>query len=235
LNHNHPGESVAFFESNATAGLRAPAFTTSWHTAAFNNRIATAASASDCFRVLDDAGVRFVIAPRPDSGIPITTTPEETFLRECTEPAFTSGKFYAGRVKDTCNNAQPQPVAGAGEYDDLDPHIAFEGLWSRGRFPEASNGTLTWANVPGAAARLRFQGTEVTYVYTRAFNRGLAEVFIDGQSKGTLDLYSPAIGWKTTAPFRSPAGTHTFEIRVTGSKSSAATDAFVDLDELIVR
>lgn len=235
MNRNHPGDSVAFFESNATAGLRAPAFTASWHTAAFNNRIATAATAADCFRVLDDQGVRFVIAPLPDSGIRITTTPEETFLRECTAPEFTAGKFFAGRVKATCGDTQTQPVATAGEYDDLDPHITFEGLWSRGRFPEASNGTLTWANIPGAAARLRFQGTDVTYVYTKAFNRGFAEVFIDGESRATLDLYAPAIAWKTSTPFHASTGTHTFEIRVTGRKSSAATGAFVDVDELIVR
>ena len=234
MNRNHPGASVAFFESTSTAGLRAPAFTSSWHTAGFNNRISTARSVADCFRILQDQGIQFVIAPRPDSGIPITTTPEETFLRQCTTPAFVSGKFYAGAVKNACGT-QAGPPAIAGEYDDLDPHITFEGLWSRGRFAEASNGTLTWSNVSGGLARLRFQGTQVTYVYTKAFNRGLAEVFIDGQSKATLDLYSPAIGWKTSTSFQVSPGTHTLEIRVTGRKSPAATGAFVDVDAVIVR
>jgi ribosome-associated protein len=49
---------------------------------------------------------------------------------------------------------------------------------------------------------LRFQGSEIIYVYTKAFNRGVAEVVLDGASQGMLDLYSPAVEWKTATPFR---------------------------------
>jgi hypothetical protein len=236
MNHVHPGAPTAFFESNATAGLRAPSVTASWHTAAFNNRIANAASAADCFRVLHEFGITFVIAPTATSGIRITTTPEESFLRACTEPEFTSGKFYAGSVKATCADAQLLPEVVPGEYDDFDSRITFRGLWSRGRFPEASGGTLTWSDSPGASALLRFDGIEVMYTYTKAFNRGLAEVSVDGESKGTVDLYSPAIEWKSSAVLRArDRGLHTLEIRVTGRRSPSATGAYVDLDELIVR
>jgi hypothetical protein len=236
MNHIHPGATTAFFESNATAGLRAPSVTASWHTAGFNNRIANATSAADCFRILHDFGVRFVIAPTATSGIRITTTPEESFLRECTEPELTSGKFYAGSVRATCADAQVQPAAVPGEYDDFDSRIAFRGLWSRGRFPEASSGTLTWSDAPGASVFLRFDGLEVTYVYTKAFNRGLAEILIDGENRGTVDLYSSTIEWKSSAVFRArDPGLHTLEIRVTGRRSPGATGAYVDLDKLIVR
>ena len=234
MNRAHAGAATAFFESNATAGLRAATFTSSWHSAAFNNRLSIAGSAPDCFRILRDFGVNFVIAPAPDSGIRITTTAQEAFLRQCTTAEFTSGRFYAGRVKDSCGDTEVQPVASPGTYDDVDGHITFQGVWSHGGFPEASGGTLTWANTPGATARLRFEGTELTYVYTKAFNRGLAEISIDGQSKGTLDLYSPAIAWRTSATLRTSAGIHTFEIRVSGRRTPASSGTFVDLDALIV-
>ncbi len=83
---------------------------------------------------------------------------------------------------------------------------------------------------------MHFTGSEVIYGYTKAFNRGMAEVLLDGSSQGTVDLYSPSIEWQTATPFRtSGANPHTLQIRVTGRKDSAAAGAFVDLDALIVR
>jgi hypothetical protein len=235
LNRAHPGAPAAFFESNADAELGAPAFTTSWHTVEFNNRVSAAASPAECLRVLQDYGVHFVLAPQPNSGIRITTTAEETFLKQCTEPESVSGKFYAGRVKENCAAAE-QVVVPLGEYDDFDTRIQFHGVWSRGRFPEASHGTVTWSDAAGADLTLKFSGSEVIYVYTKAFNRGIAEILLDGASQGTVDLYSPSIEWQTATPFRtSEPGPHTLQIRVTGRKDSAATGAFVDLDALIVR
>jgi hypothetical protein len=109
-----------------------------------------------------------------------------------------------------------------GEYDDFDPRIQFHGLWSRGRFPQASHGTVTWSDAAGADLTLHFTGSEV--IYTKAFNRGIAEILLDGVTQGTVDLYSPSIEWQTATPFRvGEAGQHTLQIRVTGRKDSAAT------------
>jgi len=47
LNRQHPNKPVAFFETNATAGLRAASFTNSWHTPAFNTQLASAQSPED--------------------------------------------------------------------------------------------------------------------------------------------------------------------------------------------
>ena len=238
LNRTHPGAPVAFFESNAIAGLRGPALTTTWHNVDFYNRMLDARSPAECRRILEDNGVRFVIAPLASSGIPITTTPEEAFLKQCTEPDSTSGNFYAGHVKDSCpaELEQPPEVLQPGEYDDWDARLGYRGLWSRLRFGEASQGTLTASESTGAELVVRFQGSEVIYVYTKAFNRGLAEVVLDGASQGTLDLYSPAIEWRTATPFRATGpGPHTLQIRVTGRKNPAATGVFVDVDTVSVR
>lgn len=238
LNRTHPGAPAAFFESNAIAGLRAPGLTTTWHNVDFYHRMLDATSPAECRRILDDNGVRFVIAPLASSGIPITTTPQEAFLRQCTEPDSTSGNFYAGHVKDSCpaEVEQPPAVLPAGEYDDWDARLRYRGLWSRLRFDQASQGTITASDAAGAELSLRFEGSEVIYVYTKAFNRGLAEVLLDGASQGTLDLYAPAIEWRTATPFRATGpGPHTLQIRVTGRKNPGATGVFVDVDALIVR
>ncbi len=188
--------------------------------------------------MLQDYGVGLVVAPLPGSGVPITTTPIEAFLKHCTEPEARSGKFYAGRLKDTCSGDwdEPGPPAPSGEYDDFDVRVLYRGLWTRGRFPEAAHGTLTYSKAPGAALLFPFDGAEVVYVYTKAFNRGIAEITLDGESQGTIDLYSPSVEWKTASPFRANGpGRHTLQIRVAGRKSASATDVFVDLDALIVR
>ena len=238
LNRAHPGAPVAFFESNAIAGLRAPALTTSWHNIEFYQRMLDATSPAECRRILQENGVQFVIAPSAASGIPITTTPQEAFLRECTESETTSGNFYAGHLKDSCpaSAAEPPPVLSPGEYDDWDARLLYHGPWSRLRFGQASSGTITASQSAGADLMLRFDGSQLIYVYTKAFNRGVAEVLLDGASQGTLDLYSPHVEWKTATPFRATGpGPHTFQIRVTGRKNPAATGIFVDVDKLIVR
>ena len=95
---------------------------------------------------------------------------------------------------------------------------------------------MTYTNDPTAVARFSFEGTEVRYWYTKAFNRGLAAIIIDGISKGTVDLYSPTIEWQTSSLFGglSP-GRHVVEVHATGRHDSASTDAYIDIDALEAR
>jgi hypothetical protein len=84
-------------------------------------------------------------------------------------------------------------------------------------------------------ASLQFSGKAVTYIYTRAHNRGTAEVLVDGLVKDRLDLYSADTVWKSSARYDSLGpGTHVLQIRVTGQRNPRASDCFVDLDALVV-
>jgi len=178
------------------------------------------------------------VAPAPGSGLPIATTPIETFLKHCTEPEVRSGNFFAGRAKENCSSGwdQPGPPAPPGSYDDFDPRILYTGIWTRGRFAGASGGTLTYSNVAGATLVFPFRGTEVLYTYTKAFNRGFAEITLDGARLGSLDQYAPAVEWRAsyTVHAKDP-GLHTLEIRVAGEKDRAATNSYIDADAFMVR
>lgn len=123
----------------------------------------------------------------------------------------------------------------AGTFDDISDDIVYLGLWSHASFPQAAAGTVSFSNSPGAVARLSFEGSEITWVYTKAFNRGIAEVKLDGIARGDIDLYSPKIVWQARKTFDglSP-GKHTFEVIVAGRKQAASTDQYVDVDALIV-
>lgn len=230
LNQAHRGASAAFFETNAIARLRGRALTDTWHTRAFSQRLAAAQTEQECLRLMREHRTNFVVAPAPDSGVPIKTIAVEVFLRNCTEPERRAGNFFAGRLRgDGCHDDQPRPPASAGTYDDIDRGVVYSGGWTRGRFPKAARGTVTFTNAAGASFRFTFSGTEVTYIYSRAFNRGAAEVLIDGVSRGTVDLYSASIVWQSATRFPcSGAGPHTLEVRNTGT-------SFIDLDALEVR
>jgi hypothetical protein len=94
---------------------------------------------------------------------------------------------------------------------------------------------VTYSNIPGASASLAFNGSAITYIYTRADNRGIAEVLIDGVPKDRADLYSPGTVWKSRKRYEGlGAGPHVIEIRVTGERNPRASNCFVDLDGLAV-
>jgi hypothetical protein len=132
------------------------------------------------------------------------------------------------RARGCAHEQSKGQVAGAG------PQIEYEGAWKSSTLPRAASGILTFSNQSGAAATFSFQGTGITYVYTKAFNRGRARVSIDGQERAILDLYDPRIVWRASTVFSGLApGGHVFEISVLNSRSPASQDTYVDIDELI--
>lgn len=123
-----------------------------------------------------------------------------------------------------------------GTYDDADPRMHLSKPWTHDpQFQEAECHTLTYSNIPGASASLTFRGNAVTYVYTRAMNRGIVEVWIDGKPKGHVDLYGPQTVWRCQHKVEALGdGVHRIELRVTGQRNPAASGTYVDLDALIV-
>ena len=125
----------------------------------------------------------------------------------------------------------------SGTYDDTHRNIRYTGNWIKDlQFKQASKGSLTYTNEAGANIRFLFHGSEITYVYTKALNRGIAEIIIDGASKGTVDLYSRDTQWQSSTRFGDlPVGDHELVIRVTGTNNPASSGAWVDLDALVIK
>jgi bacillopeptidase F len=81
-----------------------------------------------------------------------------------------------------------------------------------------------------------FEGTSLTYVFTKAPNRGLAGIVIDGVPRVPVDLYSPTVQWQSRLQFTGLSlGRHTVVIRVLGQKQPASQGLFVDLDVFEVK
>jgi hypothetical protein len=126
---------------------------------------------------------------------------------------------------------------GSVPYDDTDSQLEFSGHWTRDtQFHSASGGTLTYSNTPGDKFRFSFQGSRATLIYTKAFNRGIANVLMDGKPAAPLDMYAPDIEYQTRSVFEGlRPGRHVIEVLVTGAKNQRATDHAVDVDAIEVQ
>ena len=122
----------------------------------------------------------------------------------------------------------------ADAVDDASPAVVYVGNWSAGAFGAAFRGTLTFSDEPGAVARFSFDGTELQYVYTKAPNRGMALVTIDGSPRATIDLYDPQVVWQVRTLFGGlKPGPHRAEIQVLGRHNFASSGDFIDVDALV--
>jgi len=234
LNRIAPGQPAALLNGDPIAGLRARAFTDTWHTFDFWRRYLAAGDAAAMSRLFHEAGVRYVIAPaRPDSEI------ARQFLQEWTAPTGYQAANYELRAVTDTRIVKPAEVTAvpAGSYDDLDPGIQYAGSWLHDRqFAEAAGHSITYSKRAGDTAQLAFSGASIEYVYTKAANRGIAELWIDRKLLARVDLYSEKTQWRqSTAIGGLEPGPHTLEVRVSGRKNAKSADYFVDLDQFVVK
>jgi hypothetical protein len=120
----------------------------------------------------------------------------------------------------------------AGHYDDQDQRVEYKGKWwPDHQFSQSSGQSITYSDKPGDTFRIAFSGSAITYVFTKALNRGIAEARIDGGPAVRINQYSAPTLWQEKQRFGglSP-GTHTLEVRVSGDKDPASGGLFVDLD-----
>jgi hypothetical protein len=84
-------------------------------------------------------------------------------------------------------------------------------------------------------ARARFTGASVTLIQTKTSNRGIAEVWIDGNLVRELDLYAPGLVWQSVTTLDGLANApHALELKVSGKKNERSKGLFVDLDAIRV-
>jgi len=124
-----------------------------------------------------------------------------------------------------------------GAYDDSNPQIEYEGEWAHEpRWSAAAHGTVSFSNVADDTIDFWFEGEGIEYVFTRAPNRGMAGISVDGGPELEFDQYSRRIRWQARwSPGRLAPGRHHLRVRVLPKRNRASSGYFVDLDSLIVR
>jgi hypothetical protein len=139
-----------------------------------------------------------------------------------------------GRLTDKEASRPPEntPFAPGRRYEDFEARIKYNGSWvHETKFPLTSSQSVSYSQKPGDNFQIAFTGSAITYIFTQAVNRGIAEVMIDGQPVDRISLYSLETVWQAKHRFGGlKPGTHTFEVRVSGEKDPHATGTYVDLD-----
>ena len=81
----------------------------------------------------------------------------------------------------------PEPV----RFEQDDARIRYDGTWATATDDRYSGGTAAFTQASGASAEVTFEGTEVRWIGTRSRSGGIADVFINGEPVGEVDLYTP--------------------------------------------
>ena len=78
------------------------------------------------------------------------------------------------------------------------------------------------------ASGFLFYGNKITYLFTKAFNRGKVSVEIDGHARGVIDLYSKDALWQSQTAFdHLGPGPHAIVIRNAGPSGTAISTSIV--------
>jgi hypothetical protein len=154
----------------------------------------------------------------------------------------TTGRRYVAKVM-TAFKAVPakpaQPAApivalGPRSYQEAHSAVVYASAWREAPYPAYAGRNARWTNEKGATATFTFTGRTVAWFGPYGPTRGRANVYIDGQLVGTVDLYAPRFRPKTRI-FHTElpeAGPHTLGIEVVGTKGrpTVAIDRFVVTD-----
>ena len=131
-------------------------------------------------------------------------------------------------------DAQPGPVTYT--YDDPDATLQYAGTWSHVANQSYTGGdykkTESFSNTAGDSVTVPFDGTAVSWIGSRATNHGLADVYLDGVKKDTVDTYGNASRVVFYKANGLPDGPHTLKIVVTGQKRSESGGTFVSIDAI---
>ena len=146
-------------------------------------------------------------------------------------PGILRGAARTGLQRRHDAPLQPVLTAKPGVYDDIDPRSCSAAIGSGATASSSLPEDRHLHRIPGAEIGFAFEGSELTYVFTKAPNRGIAAISIDGVAKGTFDLYSADPNGRA-AVHRLGPGRHLLVIHVTGESRAGAKGTFVDLDAL---
>ncbi|MEI9815243.1 MAG: GlyGly-CTERM sorting domain-containing protein [Acidobacteriota bacterium] len=236
INHWAPGEPVAFFATDAIAGLDGPAFVDTWHSENYWKPVREALHATDVAAELKKRHIRYVIAPK-DRVSQFETI--HAFLLRWLDvlPNSAVGNRSLYTLRETELPLERDTTAMlAGLHDDTEQRVEYSGQWLHDpQFSQPVKGTVSYADKPGDFLRIWFEGRALTYIFTKAPNRGIGEIWLDDKFVRRVNQYADEVTWQSSVRIDGfVPGVHKFEIRVTGAKDKRASGAFVDFDALRV-
>jgi TolB protein len=149
---------------------------------------------------------------------------------------YNGSEVPGGYMPDIDQNQDFDNVQIRTEEDD--PSVSYPtGTWTTILDEEASGGSRNYADHP-ASCTFSFTGSSIKWITTKAYNRGMSEVWIDGNLMTTVDLYDPNVVNQVVLYSNSSlsSGLHTIQVKSTNTKNPSSqgyltsNDAF-DVDD----
>jgi hypothetical protein len=109
------------------------------------------------------------------------------------------------------------------------------GTWKGSQSVNASGGQYRASADSSASVTFNFTGTRIDWVTATGPGWGVANVLIDGVSKGNVDLYASASKWQSIKSYAGlTGGAHSITIKPTGTKNPSSTSTKVPIDAFVV-
>jgi hypothetical protein len=188
----------------------------------------------------DDEGTMFnsyAVAPVDNNGregivsIPVVAVAEPVSLAGLTP---TQGPE---KVEDVTFNEPPRQSLPPSLVGSTAPGMSYYGVWYKEHYAEVTGGVIMVTPYYGDSASFTFTGDSVAVIATRHWNYGIMEVFIDGELRQQVDLYSAEIVAKDTVFSASGLGpgAHTIKLVCSGRKNPEANFTFINVEALQVK
>ena len=115
--------------------------------------------------------------------------------------------------------------------------MTYIGVWYLEHYVEVTGGNLMVTPSYGDSCSYSFVGDSVTVIATRHWNYGIMAIYMDGELRQEVDLYSAAIRVKDRVFTASGlgAGVHTIKLTCTGRKNPQANFTFINIEALEIK
>jgi subtilisin family serine protease len=186
-----------------------------------------------------DTIVRYEVERSVNGGAYGWTIATSASTRGATFSGLAVGAAHRFRVRaqDSDGSWSPWALASASltptTVSDRSGVVTYSGTWLRYASASSTDGWVTSSSQAGARARYRFTGRTVAVLAPTNATRGKASIYIDGVYHATVDFYSSTATYKRVVYVGnwSVAGTHTIEVRVSGTsgRPTVSLDGFLVL------
>ena len=163
-----------------------------------------------------------VVLPKISAGARISCT--------CAVSALS---ILGGLLVPTQAEAATSTVVGQGTYENDDAAVTLNGTWTKVASSQDSGGSTSSLNGTGYA-ELSFKTSGIRWITRKNAYSGIADVYLDGVKKTTVDLYSSTT--KTQQVVYEVTGlsetTHTIRVVRTGTKNASSTSTAIHAGRL---
>jgi len=121
---------------------------------------------------------------------------------------------------------------GTTRVEETSPSVSYTGTWYSQARGDLSGGTFVESSDPSGTATLTFSGTGVTWIGFKGPWAGIAQVYLDGTLKATVDTYAPTEQAQAVLYTASglASGSHALKITVTNTWNPSSASAWIVVD-----